>query len=135
MASFTTLHQMVAAHARHTPDATAITGPGAIPLSYHGLDKLVERTVARLNALGIGRGDRVALVLPNCPEMATAFVAIASAATCAPLNTAYRAEEFEFYLTDLKAAAIVLAAGSESPARAVAERLGVAVLELTAQPE
>lgn len=133
--TFTTLHEMIAAHARQTPDATAITGPSAVPLSYHGLEKLVERTVARLNALGIGRGDRVALVLPNCPEMATAFVAVASGATCAPLNTAYRAEEFEFYLSDLKACALVVAAGSESPARAVAERLGVAVLELTAQPE
>ena len=58
--------------------------------------------MATLNALGIGRGDRVAIVLPNGPEMATAFVAVACGATTAPLNPAYRAEEFDFYLTDLR---------------------------------
>ena len=51
---------------------------------------------------GIGRGDRVAIVLPNGPEMATAFLAVAAGATTAPLNPAYRADEFEFYLTDLE---------------------------------
>ena len=48
------------------------------------IDALVGRTVQTLNGLGIGRGDRVGLVLPNCPEMATAFVAVAGACTCAP---------------------------------------------------
>ena len=43
-----------------------------------------------LNAIGIGRGDRVAIVLPNGPEMAASFVAIACGATTAPLNPAYK---------------------------------------------
>jgi acyl-CoA synthetase (AMP-forming)/AMP-acid ligase II len=58
----------------------------------------MARTTDSLNALGIGRGDRVAIVLPNCPEMACAFVAVASCCTAAPLNMAYRADEFAFYL-------------------------------------
>lgn len=58
----------------------------------------------QLNALGLGRGDRVAIVLPNGPEMATAFVAVAAAASTAPLNPAYRADELDFYLTDIGAA-------------------------------
>ena len=41
-------------------------------------------------------------------------------ATTAPLNPAYKAEEFEFYLSDLNAKALVILAGMESPARAVA---------------
>ena len=40
----------------------------------------------QLNARGVGRGDRVAIVLPNGPEMATAFLAVAATATTAPLN-------------------------------------------------
>ena len=48
-----------------------------------------------------------------------------------PLNPAYKAEEFEFYLTDLKAKALVVEAGSTSPAVAVAEKLGVRVVTLT----
>ncbi|MEN0076603.1 MAG: AMP-binding protein, partial [Paracraurococcus sp.] len=67
---------------------------------------------------------------PNGPEMAAAFVAIACGATTAPLNPAYKDEEFEFYLTDLKARALVIQQGMDSPARAVAARLGVPVIEL-----
>ena len=55
-----------------------------------------------LNGLGIGRGDRVAIVLPNGPEMAGAFIAVAGGAATAPLNPAYREEEFDFYLGDLR---------------------------------
>lgn len=98
MTHFTTLPEMVATHAQHTPAATAITGPSAVPLSYEGLHQQIQKTVKTLNAMGIGRGDRVGLVLPNCPEMAAAFVAVASACTAAPLNMAYRADEFEFLL-------------------------------------
>ena len=43
---------------------------GRAPLPYAGLRDLAARTVASLNAIGIGRGDRVAIVLPNGPEMA-----------------------------------------------------------------
>ena len=135
MTHFTTLPEMVATHAQQTPAATAISGPGAVPLSYRGLHQQIEKTVKTLNAMGIGRGDRVGIVLPNCPEMATAFVAVASGCTAAPLNMAYRADEFEFYLSDLKAKALIVATGSDTPARAVAVKLGVAVLELHALPE
>ena len=88
-----------------------------------------------LNDFGVGRGDRVALVLADGPEMATAFLGVAAGATAAPLNPAYRAEEFEFYLTDLKARALIVDQGSQSPAREVASRLGISILELVPQPE
>ena len=113
------------------PGMPALGAPeGVPPLTYQGLRDLAARTVERLNGLGMGRDDRLAIVLPNGPEMAAAFVCIAAGATTAPLNPAYRQEEFEFYLTDLKAKALVVQAGVETPARAVAAKLGVPVLEL-----
>ncbi|WP_149535381.1 acyl--CoA ligase [Siccirubricoccus phaeus] len=112
------------------PSRPAIRAPERPALTYAGLLGLAERTMAALNGIGIGRGDRVAIVLPNGPEMAASFLAIACAATTAPLNPAYKDEEFEFYLTDLKARALVVLQGAETPARAVAARLGVPVLEL-----
>lgn len=135
MKKFTTLSEMIAIHAKDTPAAIAITAPAAKPLTYRALNVLVQNTVNALNKMGVGRGDRVGIVLPNCPEMATAFVAIASGCTAAPLNMAYRADEFEFYLGDLKAKALVVASGSDTPARAVAAKLGIAILELTPHPE
>jgi acyl-CoA synthetase (AMP-forming)/AMP-acid ligase II len=111
-------------------DAAAIGAPEREPLTYAGLRRHVGVTVEALNARGIGRNDRVAIVLPNGPEMATAFVAIACAATTAPLNPAYREEEFEFYLSDLNAKALVVEQGSDSPAVSAAKKLGIPLLEI-----
>jgi oxalate---CoA ligase len=111
-------------------DAIAIAAHEAKPLTYAGLRSVIHRTQRSLNELGIGRGDRVAIVLPNGPEMATAFLGVASATASAPLNPAYRQDEFEFYLEDLNAKALIIEAGSESPAIDAAERLGVALITL-----
>jgi len=127
MPAATTIPALLAAGPADRPAIRAQERPS---LSFAGLRALAERTVAALNGIGIGRGDRVAIVLPNGPEMAASFVAIACGATTAPLNPAYKDDEFEFYLNDLKARALVVQQGVETPARAVAQRLGIAVLEL-----
>jgi acyl-CoA synthetase (AMP-forming)/AMP-acid ligase II/thioesterase domain-containing protein/acyl carrier protein len=62
--------------------------------------------------------------------MATAFLAVASAATCAPLNPAYQAAEFDFYLADLEAKALLTLAGLDTPARSVAQVRGIPVIDL-----
>jgi oxalate---CoA ligase len=116
-------------------EAVAIAARDQPPLGYAGLRALIDRSVRSLNELGIGRGDRVAIVLPNGPEMAAAFLCVASAAAAAPLNPAYRQDDFEFYLEDLKAKALIVEAGSESPALRAAEKLGVAVITLTPEPQ
>jgi acyl-CoA synthetase (AMP-forming)/AMP-acid ligase II len=110
---------------------TAISTPGGAPLSYDALRALVREMAQALNSRGIGAGDRVAIVLDNGPEMATAFLSVASAATAAPLNPGYRADEFEFYLTDLKAKLLITAKDKESPAVAVAEKLGIPIARLS----
>ena len=116
--------------ADHPADALAIGAPDRPWLDYGGLRALAAATAAALHAAGVGRGDRVAIVLPNGPEMAAAFVAIAQAAVTAPLNPAYRVEEFDFYLSDLKARAIVVPEGYEGPALEAAGRHGLVVLRL-----
>jgi oxalate---CoA ligase len=110
--------------------ARAIGAPGRPWLDRAGLRTLASDTIAALNAVGIGRNDRVGTVLPNGPEAATSFLAIACAATAAPLNPAYRHDEFHFYLDDLKPKAVVIQEGFETPARAVAAELGIPVIEL-----
>jgi len=108
----------------------AIGAPGRAWLAGTALAALASDVRTTLNGVGIGRGSRVAIVLPNGPEMATCFVAVASCCTAAPLNPAYKSDEFEFYLTDLKPAALILADGDASPARVVAARLGLPVITL-----
>ena len=91
--------------------APAISAPARPSLSFGALRALIGGTISQLNALGIGRNDRVAIVLANGPEMATCFMACASGVTSAPLNPAYRADEFEFYLSDLNARALIVERG------------------------
>jgi acyl-coenzyme A synthetase/AMP-(fatty) acid ligase len=61
--------------------ALALSAPGRQSLRYDGLRRQVSATIESLNRLGIGREDAVAIVLPNGPEMASAFVSIAAGAT------------------------------------------------------
>jgi acyl-CoA synthetase (AMP-forming)/AMP-acid ligase II len=110
--------------------AAAIAAPSRKPLSHGELRALIKRTVARLNELGAGRNDRVAIVLPNGPEMAACFLAVASGTASAPLNPAYRQDEFEFYLGDLNAKLLIAMQGVDTPARAAAAKLGVPIVEL-----
>lgn len=111
-------------------DAVAIAAPDRASLTYGGLRAHLDEVRTALNGMGLGRNDRVAIVLDNGPEMASAFVAVGAAATTAPLNPAYREDEFRFYLSDLGAKALIAAAGSASPAVAVAESLGMTVIRL-----
>ena len=111
-------------------DAPAICGLGRSPLSFSALRALIDRTGGALNDSGIGRGERVAIVLPNGPELAASFLAISCHATAAPLNPACKQEEFEFYFTDLKATTLVVQRGSDSPAVAAARCIGMRIVEL-----
>jgi oxalate---CoA ligase len=113
-------------------EAPAIGALDQAPLRYGALRALVTRTRGELRRAGVGRDDRVALVLPNGPEMAAAFVAVAASATTAPLNPAYTADELDFYLSDLAPRALILPRGFESPAREVASRRSIPVLALDA---
>ncbi len=116
-------------------EAPAISAPGRSPLAFGALRSLIEQTIEQLNALGIGRNERVAIVLANGPEMATCFMACASGVTSAPLNPAYRADEFEFYLSDLHARALIVEQGSTSAAVGVATKMGVRVIDLVAHAD
>ncbi|MBS1256070.1 MAG: Long-chain-fatty-acid--CoA ligase [Deltaproteobacteria bacterium] len=57
-------------------------------------------------------------------------MAISTVTTTAPLNPAYKQDEFEFYLEDLRAKALVVQAGSTSPVVEAARKLGIIIIEL-----
>jgi acyl-CoA synthetase (AMP-forming)/AMP-acid ligase II/thioesterase domain-containing protein len=122
--------ELVDRWSRQTPDAIAIAGVSGHGLTYAELGEQLERTRRELRTAGIAAGDRVAVVHPDGPQLASAFLGIAAAAGCAPLNPSYREQELEFSLSDLGAAAIVVPQGAGATGRLVAERLGLGVLEL-----
>lgn len=122
--------ELLKVQAERNPDKIAIAAPRRTPLTYCRLCDRISEISTILNILGVGRNDRVAVTLPNGPEMAIAFLAIASIATCAPLNPAYRAEEFDFYLSDLNAKALIIQPGVAESAKAIAQKRGIPIIEL-----
>ena len=116
-------------------DALAFRAPERADLTYAGLAAQIEETGRALAALGIGAGDAVAIVVPNGPEAATSFLGVACHAAAAPLNPAYRAEEFDFYLDDLDAKALIVLKGSDTPAIEVARRRSIPIVFIDPQTE
>ena len=98
------------------------------------LHELAVDVRTTLAAAGIGPVDCVAMILPNGPEMAAAFLAVAASCCAAPLNPTYTRAELEFFFSDLHPAAVLVAAGAEGPAREVAEAAGIPILTLRALP-
>jgi len=127
--------RLLAQGAERRPDAPALVFSGGGSLTYRQLQRQAQGIAASLRGAGVGRADRVAVVLPNGPAMAVAFLATASAAACAPLNPAYTDAEFDFYLSDLDARAVLVPVNAQSPVREVARRRAIAVLELTVRVE
>ncbi len=109
----------------------AIAAPERKALTYGDLAELVQTTGHRLNAAGLGQSDKVAIVLPNGPLMAIAFIAVSASAVAAPLNPAFREDEFRFYMQDLNIKALVIETASASPAIIAAKALGIALIEVT----
>lgn len=89
-------------------DRIALTAPGKPSLTYKQLRQNVRELAAQLNSFGIGKGDRVAIAIPNSPEMVVTFLAAVTCATAAPLNPKYKQEEFAFYYEDTNAVALIV---------------------------
>jgi oxalate---CoA ligase len=98
----------------------AIVIPGGPTLTFDQLRRQIDGLASQLNAHGIRRNDRVAIVLPNGPEAAITFLAVAQTGTAAPLNPAYREDEFRLYMDDLGAKALVTHEGAAAAAYAAA---------------
>ena len=108
----------------------AFTAPNKPPCSYEVLVKHVDQIGAELASQGLTNSDRVAIVLPNGPEMATAFLAVSSYMSAAPLNPAYKQSEYEFYLEDLNPKLVIVEESSSNPVRNAALKLSIPVAEI-----
>src|SRR5262245_30550556 len=115
--------------AEQNPEAIALLGRDDPPLTYRRLLSRVKSIAATLNAMGVRRNDRVAVVLPAGSELSVAILGVTYCATCAPLNPTYSSEEFGAYFTDLAVKALIIRGLADSPARAIAQKLGISVVE------
>jgi len=128
--AFSCLGDLLAHHSRASPNRDAILAPRRTPGTYGMLLACAQDTVRALRTAGIGRNDRVAVVLPGGPEAATAMISVAAGAICAPLNPSLTADELQRYFVELKASA-VLTRSDIGAARAAARALGIPVFALS----
>src|SRR6202035_5800926 len=105
-------------------NSTAVIIPEtATEVTYGSLYRQVMTMAETLAGMGVRRGDRVGNVLANGLPAIVAFLAGSIAGTAAPLNPAYRYEEFCFYLEDTNARLLILPpSGAEEARRAAADR-------------
>ena len=109
--------------------AIAMSAPNRSALSYKGLRNHCDQIGKQLASQGLSNSHRVAIVLPNGPEMASAFLAVASYMSAAPLNPTYKKSEYAFYLEDLKPGLVIVEENSTNPVRAAAADLSIPVVE------
>jgi long-chain acyl-CoA synthetase len=128
------LHQMLEDSARKYPDQLAIKlvlrylGPLTLGanLTYRQLLDQVDRFAAALHALGVRKGDRVALMLPNLPQMVIAFYgALKIGAIVVNTNPTYTSREIEHQFADAGAETVVLLSSLYSKLKAVQERTAI----------
>lgn len=116
--------------------ATAVIVPGAptpLTISYRQLNYEIQSFQQKLAKLGVQPGAAVSIALPNSYEFIVSFLASAwQRAIAAPLNPAYKQDEFEFYIDDLKSAVALVpkgAFGNDEPAVRAARKYGAAIAE------
>ena len=91
-----TLGAVVAARAAAGPDRVFIDFEDRT-VTYGMLDDAANRFANRLCDLGIAKGDKVAIMLDNCPEFLAAWVGTAKAGIVeVPINTGYKGDLFAY---------------------------------------
>lgn len=113
-------------------DRAVIVPDETRPITYRELVDQVDSLAAQLRATRLQPGDTLAIVLSNGLEFLAAFLATTRARlVAAPLNPAYKVEEFRFYLEDLGAKAVIVPTDVSHPSRAAAAELNLPQWEVT----
>ncbi len=110
------LHAFLDESARKHPDVVATIFGAPVgtrlldaKLTYRELNVLADRFAAGLQSLGVAPGDRVAIMLPNCPQFVVAFYgALKAGATVVPTNPLYTGPELAHQLADAGATVLVV---------------------------
>lgn len=118
--------------------STAIIVPAAgnnpaLTISYQQLSSDIKSFQSKLAKLGVSPGSAVSIAIPNSYPFIVAFLAASwQRAIAAPLNPAYKQDEFEFYIDDLQSAVALVPQGSfdkSGPAVKAARKYKAAIAE------
>jgi oxalate---CoA ligase len=117
------------------PDRVALVATGFAPLSYRELHCLTDEMRNALRLAGFSRDARIAISMPDGPQAALAIVAVACSAVSVPLNPKLTLREIESCFAAIRPDAVLMVKGADSPAKTVAERVDITIIELTQSKE
>ncbi|KAF5191046.1 Acetyl-coenzyme a synthetase [Thalictrum thalictroides] len=108
------------------PSRRALSVSGKFDLTHSKLQELIDQAAFHLVNAGVKPGDVIALTYPNSVEFVIMLLAVIRArATAAPLNAAYTAEEFEFYLSDSESKILLTSPDENKSAQLAAKKLNL----------
>jgi acyl-CoA synthetase (AMP-forming)/AMP-acid ligase II/acyl carrier protein len=131
---FSCLEDLLSFYGGTATDRDAILAPGRPPMSYGALWAQAKDTIRGLRSVGVGRGERVAVALPDGPDAAVMMISVAAGAVCVPLNPGFTADEWQRYFAELGVAALLTRPDIDSTGREVALSLGIPVVDLLTPP-
>ncbi|MBP2639111.1 MAG: AMP-dependent synthetase [Firmicutes bacterium] len=131
--SHDTIMDTIGRQAEKNPLAAALISAQEQVHTYHEMMLNVSQLSEQLSKMGIHRGDRVAVALPNSPELAMVFLGVSAIGACAPLYPGYSKDEFMFYLADVKAKTFIIEEAGNTAAEAAAQELAIPVIRLAAE--
>jgi oxalate---CoA ligase len=124
-----TVAEVIKMHAAASPEAPAIVLPNRAILTYDALQRQIDGIGAELKRAGIDAGSRIAVVLPDGPELAVAIAGVACHSTAVPLNPNLTGAELDDLFESQRLEAVILSDWVDSPAREIAKRRNVCQLE------
>ncbi|MCK4326267.1 acyl--CoA ligase, partial [bacterium] len=113
------LGEMLTDSSQRYPESMAVIY-GKKKLSYGQLNEEANRLAHGLLQLGIKKGERVGILLGNCPEFIVSYFAVSKAgASIVPLNTMFKENELQFILRDSQSRAVL----TSSPFREILKKI------------
>jgi acyl-CoA synthetase (AMP-forming)/AMP-acid ligase II/acyl carrier protein len=131
---FLSLEDNLTFYSQRSPDRHAILAPGWSPMTYAALRARANNMVRGLRSIGVGRHDRVAVMLPQGPDCAVVTITVAAGAVCVPLNPSFTADEVRRYFDELRIAALLTRPDMDSACRGVAHSFGIPIIDLSTPP-
>jgi amino acid adenylation domain-containing protein len=129
----TLVHHLLRHCAQSHPERVAVIA-GDCRLTFGDIDRASDRLAAALQASGTGRGDRVAVMLDNSPELVVALWAVLKAGgVFVPITPTTSAAKLAFILADCGAGCVLATAAQRPRLNAVAVPVPVPMMEFDAQ--
>lgn len=119
------LYSWLENHARTRPSKICIRTHN-VEISYGEITRRTRSLGTALKQEGVGKGDRVLVILPNIPEFVVSYMAVIGiGAVVVPVNPSYTAWELDHILQDAQPRAVVLEKGRLEAYREVLEKIKI----------